>query len=184
MPHVIILLCFGRNVTTYLIPHQKITLSTWKTCVCPPLPVHDDTQLRAPQHPPENTRVNMEDLALPPLTVEDDTKMRALQTNLELNDSDYIPSPTSSPEKTSPATSPEKVILVLPQATRVYIDIHQVMPPNNMCFEANNDCSKTVSEYANSIGLDIRPMPKRVKYKMYPYNLWSETLVPQGEYVV
>ena len=139
------------------------------------LPVQDDTQLRAPQHPRDNTLVNMEDLALPPLTVEDATKTCALQTDLELNDSDYSP---------SPATSPEKVMPVLPQATRVCIDICQSMPTNNMCFEANNDCSKTVSEYANSIGLDVRPMPKIAKYKIYPYNLWAETLVPQGECVV
>ena len=116
----------------------------------------------------------MKYLALPPLTVEDATKMCALQTDLELNNSDYSP---------SPATSPEKVTPMLPQATRVCIDIHQSMPPNNMCFEANNDCSKTVSEYANSIGLDVRPMPKKAKYKMYPYNLWAETLVRPGEYV-
>ena len=50
-------------------------------------------------------------------------------------------------------------------------------------FEANNDCSKTVSDYANSIDLNVRPIPKQMKYRMYPYNLWDKTLVRQGEYV-
>ena len=149
-----------------------------------PLPVQDDTQLPCPQHRSDNAIVDLEDLALPPLTVGDATKMCDLQTDLKLNNSDYIPSPASSPEKASPATSPEKIIPVIPQTTKVCIDIRKSMPPNNMWFEANNDCTKTVPEYANSIGLDVCPMPKRAKYKMYPYNLWAETLVPQGEYVV
>ena len=71
---------------------------------------------------------------------------------------------------------------MLPQPIKVSIDIRLSLPPNNMCFETNNDCLKTVSEYANSIDLDVRPMPKRAKYKMYPYNLWAETLVRPGEY--
>ena len=89
----------------------------------PPLPVQDNIQLRALQHPPDNTLVNMEYLALPPLIVEDDTKMRALQSELELNNSDYSP---------SPATSPGKVMPVLPQPTKVCINIRLAMPPNNM----------------------------------------------------
>ena len=94
--------------------------------------------------------------------------MSALQSESEQNESDTSP---------SPVTSPEKVLLVVPPSTKVFIDIRLSLPPNNMCFEANNDCSKTVSDYANSIDLNVRPMPKQAKYRMYPYNPCAKTLV-------
>ena len=137
-----------------------------------------------PLHRSDNNLVDLDESALPPVTMGHTTKMCSLQTDLEQNNSDYIPSSVSSPEIASPATSPEKIMPAIPYATKVCIRIRKAMPPNNMCFEANNDCTKTVPEYANIIGLDVRPMPKRAMYKMYPYNLWAETLVPQGEYVI
>ena len=144
----------------------------------PPLPLQEDTQLPCPQHRSDNNLVRLEESVLPPDTVGDATKMCAFLTDLDQKDSDYIPSSVSFSDIASPPTSPEKIVLVSPKATKMCIDIRTEMPHNNMCFEASNDCTKTVPDYANSIGLDITPMPKRATYKMYPYNLWAATLVP------
>ena len=100
-----------------------------------------------PQHRSDNNLVHLDESALPPDTVGDATKMCAFLTDLDQKDSDYIPSSVSSPEIASPPTSPEKIVLVIPKETKMCIDIHTEMPPNNMSFEASNDCTKTVPDY-------------------------------------
>ena len=51
-----------------------------------------------------------------------------------------------------------------------------------MCFEGDNDCTKTVSEYANSISMSLRAMHVRAKWRKYPYDMWKYTVMKQGEY--
>ena len=69
---------------------------------------------------------------MPPDTVGDATKMCAFLTDLDQKDSDYIPSSVSSPGITSPPTSPEKIVLVSPKATKMCIDIRTEMYPYNL----------------------------------------------------